>query len=283
MEKPSYESPLEQGIECIKKVTVGNMAAEEYFSKRIDARGHYSLPWPEITWVRHNDMDLYRRFLLKLKLHHRRIVLLREEILGFTQTELYDFYGIHKDLTGKFLGRQKKRREVRVSPLMIRNITPIIKTDIDDRVISFFAILMRVPPSWILFDEPELEWTTVHFEKTGHHVVTEYELLTIIKGIESVSYHDVIPMILNIRGSKLRLRLEVKYGSFLLEYADAGLQLGAFETLVNLLEPMVKKTGIIRTVIPNHLNLAIIGGDPAHITPPEYRADLDFVKSLRVE
>lgn len=266
--------PLTAGIKYITVIAnglKGSKVIKDYFAARIDSRGHYTLPWPELSWVLQNNFDLFVRFLLKLNLYQRRLVLLREEIIGFTQTELYDLYGIHKDLISIFLGRKKltgKNRKKTKPPIIRGVMLSSNEYDIDEGVISFLAMLMRVPPSWIMMEEPGDEWITTHYSKTTHLVIEGNGVGTLLQDNKS---HDVIPIILNVRGTELHLRLERIGKSFILEYVNTGIQLGAFEELVTLTKGMNVKIGIVSTVIRSQKNLLIISGDLNELNLPEFK------------
>lgn len=292
MRRPEYLDPLTEGIECLKQVANGEMNAEDYFSKRKDSRGRYTMPWPELIWVRKNDVSLYIKFLMKLTFQQRRLVLLREEIIGFTQTELYELYLIHKDMVSRFLGRYKtnkrtdKKGRKRTRPPKIRSIIPTDEEfEIDVRLISFFSVLMRVPPDWIMFENPAGNWTSDHYRISNSMVMDEQTFLSCLRQERDAKYHDVVPVILDFKGYELHIRLEFAESSFLLEYVNAGLHLGAFNMLIDLIKPMVNKIGFVRTVVPFQLNLAIINGNSAKIMPPEFTeiTESDLLKSIRVE
>ncbi|MDU0205819.1 hypothetical protein RQP52_32555 [Paenibacillus sp. PFR10] len=278
--KPSSD-PLKAGIWYIKQVVGGNSSiVEEYFNrKKNSSEDRYVYHWPELVWVRRNDINLYHSFLLKLSLEQRRFILLREEIIGFTLSDLYDCFGIPKDRIAKFLGRyraQYRRKSNKKSPKNRDIVPPQDAFTVDDWMVSFLAMLARVPPSWLVVEEPKSEWTTAHFQKNHHLVVGDIEFVTLLQTKAPV--HDVIPVVLKFRDTELLFRLEQKGATFLLEYADTGLQLGAFEALIKLIRSMIVKIGLVRTIIPNQMNLAIIGGEPDLITPPEF-IEVDLFKS----
>lgn len=276
MAKPkATASVIKKHIEYIKMIAEGNLKAEEYFSEKRDDAGRYIYQWPELTDIIENNFDVFLMFLGKLTLIQRRIVFLRDEIINFSQTKLSENYGIHKDLLRKFIGiniNQYKKKGRKETQPIIRKIAPLIEdTRIDKRIIAHLAILMRVPPCWITNEELIIRWTTKHYKKVYHEIVDEKGLLMLLESVNTIKYHDVLPVILNFRGCELILRLELKKNAFLLEYVNEGLELGAFEELVVLLGTLVVKTGVVHTVIPTHYNLAIIGGNHKLITPPTFR------------
>lgn len=267
-----YSNITDEYVDYIRKVVTGKMTVEKYFRKKRDGAGRYSIPWPELDWVRRYDMDLYCEFLLKLDLYHRRIVLSRYEILGYTVSELSDYFHIHRDQMRKFIGifvAPNEKKEKRKA--LIRNVIPVPgEFEIDARIIALLAVMMRVPVSWLEQENPRLEWTISHYTVTEYQTVNKDELLNKLQNIDSCVYHDVLPIILIFDGVELYLRLESNNGDFILEYVDECQRFGVFLELIVFLGDIVKKTGYVNTVISTHLNLAIIGGEQLEIIPPEF-------------
>lgn len=76
---------------CKKKMNefiIGESTEEDYIRVHEDSAGRNTLAWPELLDVR-KDMNIYREFLLKLSLENRRLVLLNEEVISFSQRELF--------------------------------------------------------------------------------------------------------------------------------------------------------------------------------------------------
>ncbi|WP_340012231.1 hypothetical protein MHI32_09575 [Paenibacillus sp. FSL H7-0690] len=275
MDKPKnagHRNNAEEYVGYIREVITGKMTVEVYFNKKRDGAGRYSKPWPELDWVRRYEMDLYCKFLLKLDLNHRRIVLSRYEILGYTVRELSNYFRIHRDQMRKFIGifvANEKKKEKREA--LIRDVIPVPgEFEIDARIIALLAVMMRVPVSWLEQENPSQEWTISHYTVTEYQIVNKDELLNKLQNINSCVYHDVLPIILIFDGVELHLRLESKNGDFILEYVDECQRFGVFRELIKFLGDRVKKTGYVKTVILTHLNLAIIGGNQLKIMPPEF-------------
>lgn len=275
MDKPTnadYSINAIEYMDYIREVITGEMTVEVYFKKKRDEAGRYSIPWPELDWVRRYDMDLYCEFLLKLDLNHRRIVLSRYEILGYTVRELSNYFRIHRDQMRKFIGifvatnKKKKKREA-----LVRDVIPVSgEFEIDARIIALLAVIMRVPVSWLEQENPSQEWTISHYTATEYQIVNKDELLNKLQNINSCVYHDVLPIILIFDGVELHLRLESKNGDFILEYVDECQRFGVFLELIEFLGDIVKKTGCVNTIISTHLNLAVVGGDRLSLIPPEF-------------
>lgn len=280
-------NPLERGIYCIREIAEGRMEAEEYFRYKLDARGRLMLPWLELIWVRKNNIALYRRFLLQLSLFDRRTVLLQEEILGYTQTELYNLFGIHKDLISKLMGRfkKKKRNSGRIRQPEIRSVSKIHINDIDEGILSFMSILMRVPLSWIIDERPEMEWTNDQWANTSCSELDLTGLISLLESSRVKQHHNVIPVLLTHGHTIMHLRVEIDKGSFLIEYSSKGLEIGSFHLLISdclNMFPNKMEIGIIPTVIPRQYNLALHVGDSKHLLPPEYSSGIDLLKSKRI-
>lgn len=276
MDKPKnadHGNNAEEFVGYIRNVISGDMTVEVYFEKKRDVAGRYIIPWPELDWVRRHEMDLYRKFLLKLDLKHRRIVLSRYEILGYTVRELSNYFHIHRDQMRKFIGifvANDEKKEKRAA--LVRDVIPVPGDfEIDARIIALLAIMMRVPVSWLEQENLSQVWTISHYTVTKYQTVNKDELLNKLQNIDSCVYHDVLPIVLVFDGVELHLRLESNNGDFVLEYVDECHRVGVFLELIEFLGDVVKKTGYVKTVISKHSNLTIIGGNKLKLIPPEFR------------
>jgi hypothetical protein len=244
---------------------------EEHYIKSEEDSSHSRriLPCPEITWLMGNPIRFSEFILHFKKLVNRRFILTRKEIIGFTINELYLLYGINKDMILKFIGSAP----IIESTYLIRDnmIREVLKRpfEFEENFISFMLILARVPFYWLDVKVPEKKWKTNHFHYLYNITIDEDELVTIISNIKP-KVHDVRPIILQLRNNSLiYLRIELQFGSFLVECFNQDCPLSLCNTLYGLLKPYSQFVGRIQTVVPNQENFVIVGKEwPSKYLPP---------------
>ncbi|OIJ12729.1 hypothetical protein BKP35_09095 [Anaerobacillus arseniciselenatis] len=242
----------------LKKYLKGEINEEKYINTRKDANGRVSLQWPELTFLR-SDMELYAKYLLSLSLKGRRLVLLEDETTGFSRQQLYDLYGISSDTVSRYLRRSQqnedKKRKKR-SP-EIRDMTEYQK--VSKEVVAFFAILARVPFSWLNEEKPDLEWSIYHFNFLQTPRMSLFDLKNFLENHSEKLHHDVIGIIVN-GGIKhpLYLRLEWFRGGFIIEVFNPICRPSEIIPLVLLLQQFNYDIGYMDTVIDSQKNYAFI-------------------------
>lgn len=242
----------------LKNYLKGEITEEKYINKRRDANGRISLQWPELIFLR-SDMDYYAEYLLKLSLKGRRLVLLEDEAIGFSKQQLYELYGISSDTVSRYLRRypnnENKKRKKR-SP-KIRDITEYQK--VSKEIVAFFAILARIPFSWLDQEKPDLEWSVYHF----NFLQTERMSLSGLKKHLELQpkelHHDVMGIIVDCDiPYPLYLRLEWFRGGFIIEVFNPTCRPSEIIPLVLLLQQFNCEIGYMDTVIDSQKNYAFI-------------------------
>ncbi|GAE35703.1 hypothetical protein [Halalkalibacter akibai] len=242
----------------LKDFLKGEISEEEYINTRKDASGRLRYPWPELIFLK-SDMTLYGEYLLKFSLVGRRTVLLVEESIGFKKTELYDFYSIPSDTIGRYLRRAYDTKKSKHPP-RIRNMTTLPPT-VSREVIAFFALLARVPISWLIHEKPDLEWSVDYFDYLPHtKKLSLSEFKSYLKNFPVNIQHDVSGIIINV-GVKfpLYIRLESIYGGFIIEVFNPNFGLNDIFILRELLKDFYYiEEGYMGTVIESHKNYTFI-------------------------
>ncbi|WP_078554272.1 hypothetical protein [Bacillus alkalicellulosilyticus] len=242
----------------LKEFLKGVISEEEYINKRKDDIGRVRYPWPELFFLK-SDMKIYAEYLLKISLFGRRLLLLQEESIGFKKTELYDLYNISSDTIRRYLGKLKNNKRKEASPI-IRNMT-VKRPKVSKEVIAFFALLSRVPVSWLVDDEPEMEWRVDYFEYLPHaKTISLSQFKRILESSSLEILHDVTGVIIN-EGVKfpLYIRLESVCSGFIIEVFNLNFGLNDIVALRDLLKGFdYVEEGYMDTVIETHKNYVFI-------------------------
>lgn len=244
----------------LKEFLKGEISEEKYIDTRKDVIDRIKFPWPELFFLK-TDMELYREYLLKFSLRGRRTILLEEEAIGIHKSNFYKFYGISSNTIRKYVGKiQTKEKEKR--PPLIRDMK-VKHPNEQKEVIAFFALISRVPISWLMDEKPELEWSIDYFNYLPHtKVIGISEFLEeIMLEKEAIRIkHDVYGCIIN-EGVKfpLYLRVESIYDGFIIEVLNPNFGLNDIFVLRNILKNFdYVEEGYMETVIESHKNYAFI-------------------------
>jgi len=252
-----------------------NKDVDNYLKSKLGPSGKYNIKWWDLVWLRSNPR-LFGRYLLTFPVEKRRIPLLREEVIGFSQTQLYDLYGIHKELSGVLKGVRVRKESKEKRPPIIRNILGG-SFGLDRRFLAFISILARVPIRWLEEEKPPMIWEVYHFNYLDDIRVDLEEFLQLLKEVESkpLDYHDVRPLILMLEGKEeLHLRMEVLGCSFFIELFDVDNPLKKVKAIKQIVGPFAEKQGVVTTVIPSQINYALVGKGYKKV-PPEFKP-MDF-------
>ncbi|WP_113970947.1 hypothetical protein [Rossellomorea aquimaris] len=240
----------------LKDFLGGMVDEEDYIKTRKDSLGRVILQWPELIFLK-MDMGYYADYLLKFSLYSRRMILMEDEIIGFSQQQLYSFYGISHDTIRRYLGKTKEKVRKKHKP-KIRDITR--HSNVAKEVVSFLAILSRVPFSWVEEESPEQLWTIQHFsylddsKKSLAWLKNELEDLPLAKSI-----HDVRGIIINQGvANSLYLRIEWVKGGLIIEVFNPNCTIGEIVPLIKLLQKYNYAFGYMDTVITTQKNFTFI-------------------------
>ncbi|WP_273853114.1 hypothetical protein [Guptibacillus spartinae] len=242
---------------------------EEYINIHNDSGKRNTLAWPELIKLR-EDMDLYRKYLLKFSLLKRRLVLMNEEIIGFSQQALYEKYGISFNPIARFIGKKRSGPRAKAKP-KIRNIETNV--DFNKEFIAFIALLSRVPIDWLEEEIPSEKWCENYFRYLPGSRMKENEFLEILASCSSQKSHDVRGIILETEDSEdIFIRLESMNGGFIIELFNKDSPYKDILYLLDLVKEFDIKTGSMQTVIPTQVNFTIISqNSPLKIiNPPEF-------------
>jgi hypothetical protein len=238
----------------LTKFLKGEISEEEYIDTRKDEIGRVREPWPELLFLK-SDMKVFAEYLLELSLMGRRLVLLEEESIGFIKTDLYNLYGIPSNTVGKYLrGTDRKK-----NPPKIRDMT-VRPPKVSKEVIAFFAILSRVPISWLEDEKPELVWKANHFNYLPDAKMSLSTFNVLLEKYSLDVQHDVMGIIIN-EGVRfpLYLRLERFHCGFIIEVFNPNFGLNDLFIIRDLLKKFhYIEEGYMDTVIESQKNYTFI-------------------------
>lgn len=240
----------------LKDYLGGLVDEEEYIRTRKDSLGRVILQWPELIFLK-MDMGFYSDYLLRFSLYSRRLILMEDEIIGFSQQQLYSLYGISHDTIRRYLGKHKEKVRKKHKP-KIRDITRHSK--VSKEVVAFLAILSRVPFSWLEEEFPELSWTVQHFSYLYDSKKSLVWLKSELEGFSlAESTHDVRGIIINQDvPNPLFLRIERIKGGLIIEVFNPNCTMSEIVPLIELFQKYHFTFGYMDTVIKTQKNFTFI-------------------------
>ncbi|MEB1807929.1 MAG: hypothetical protein LPK26_11685 [Bacillaceae bacterium] len=232
----------------------GELNEDDYIKSHEDSAQKNTLSWPELYLLK-RDMELFRIYLLKFSLTKRRLVLMNEEIIGFSQNDLYNNYGVNFEIMRKFIGKKEIIKRPKSKP-KIRNIEA--SGTFHNQFIATISILARVPFEWLVSEKPNGVWENKHFYYLPNPLMDAEEFISFIQSV-SEKIHDVRGIILKLEnGDHIYIRVESIFGGLILEIFNKGSSLNYLVTLFETLKSFDITLGYMETVIPHQVNVAIV-------------------------
>lgn len=247
---------FEDGRNKYRNVLNGKITPEQYITSRRDNASRNTQQCPELYLLRLN-YSLYRKFLLCFPPEQRRLILLKYEVIGFRHSELYNYYGIHSDLIGRFIGNKNTDKHTYKAAVKIRKIKTT--DEYSKEFLAFIAILCRVPTEWLLVDRPKMNWDIGHFYDLheGAFFKTGEDFVDYLFKLDN-SYHDVQGVVVNHADTQFFIRLENWFGSFTIEMFNPLSPAREYLLLKNLLSPFKPTEGFMPTVVDSQLNYVFL-------------------------
>lgn len=232
----------------------GILSEDEYIKKHHDSIDRNTLPWDELYLLQSN-MEDYRNYLLRFSLYNRRLVLLNEEIIRFSQQDLYLKFGVSFDLIRKFIGKKDENPRTKIVKATIREVLPGYGSQIE--LAAYISVLTRVPFEWLKFENPSMSWTTDYFLLLKDPLMNRDEFLNLIKSLPE-DIHDVRGIILEVgNNARLYIRFEWIKGAFIIELFNPNSTYSQFDSLIRILTEYKLDYGLAQTVIPSQRNFVI--------------------------
>ncbi|CAH1208541.1 hypothetical protein PAECIP111892_03129 [Paenibacillus auburnensis] len=195
----------------------------------------------------------------------RRVVIMREEILGFNKYELNTRFRINNDQMTNFTNVDNlQAQEVKASSQYQqlsgeRQIVADINYPIE--FLAFISLLSRLPLQWLLVPEPDLTWNTEHFvylnDVSLHY--SKQEFSAFLNGLDH-NTHDVRAVTLTdlITKTKLYLRVEHLFGTLSIELCNTYASNQEYEMFIGLFQGERYCYGLMPTVIPSQINHTVV-------------------------
>ncbi|MEI2395178.1 hypothetical protein [Paenibacillus phytohabitans] len=227
--------------------------------------GKFTYKWPELLFLR-MDLNEVSAFLLHIKfVAARRVVIMREEILGFTKYELNTRFHINNDQMTNFTNVDNLQAPEVKALIQFQQLSGKrqIVADINYPIefLALISLLSRLPLQWLLAPEPDLTWNTEHFvylnDVSLHYDKQEFS--DFLNGLDHTS-HDVRAVILTdlITKTKLYLRVEHLFGTLSIELCNTYASSQEYKMFIGLFQGEHYCYGLMPTVIPSQINHTVV-------------------------
>lgn len=263
-----------------------NKNLNQFLESKQGIDGKYNNDWPELLFFKANLYDLAKR-LIQLPISIRRLIIMREEILGFSKNQLYNDFGFNNNKMNYFIEPEKNNKmdndkksamksDVKVR---VRRVIPRINFPIE--FLAFISLLSRIPMQWLMLRNPEEKWSTEHFALLNDIVIHTDELRAFVLTLKP-DQHDVRGVILqkNESDKTLYLRVENLYGTLIIELCNTYATTDEYREFINLFKGQSFEIGHMSTVIPSQINHTVIMRHPLSNRLLCYPIEFQLYKSL---
>jgi hypothetical protein len=198
-------SDINTRIKAIREIIQQNILDERttlirsFLGFKLGTNDKFTNLWPELTFLRSNNEEL-SEFLNALPLQVRRLVVMREEICGFSKNTLYKKFAISNDLMTAFtnvksiLNEKTNNLEVNNDPThLFEKILPVTSYPIE--FIAFISLLSRIPLHWLMIERPEKVWSVENFRNVKSMVLEKNQFLLFLIAV-SVDQYNVRAVII---------------------------------------------------------------------------------------
>ncbi|MED4582493.1 hypothetical protein P9578_06805 [Brevibacillus choshinensis] len=219
--------PYEAALEMLR----GQMSQDAFMIQFVDENS-----WPENPLLMYYRKT-YKLMVKSLSLKNRRKYFFKASHL--TYQCIREMYGYGNARIQKYLNMEQDKT--------------------DTQFIAELAIIHRIPPLWLEYEEVNDEWETYHFHSIGNSPKTIEDLLSILTSL-TMDDSWVRGFILSTTNSRnlLHLRLESQNGNLLIEINNRKARPADIAWLLSNLKDYKLEIGKIITVIPSHDILAIV-------------------------
>ncbi|RUT40371.1 hypothetical protein EJP82_25135 [Paenibacillus anaericanus] len=240
------------------------LTSEDLLRYKRGLHGKFTYEWPELLFLR-SQVEELSLFLLALDVKTRRIVIMREEMIGFSQNSLRTLYGFNNDKMRYFtrvdsIGKNEQKMNNQKGYVsrneLVRKIFPDINIPIE--FFAFIALLARVPLQWLTRDKPDLSWSVEHFGLLETDEISGKDLIPFINSLKP-DVHDIRAVVINEHElERLYLRVEILFGTVIVELSNTYATTTACRRFRALFYGKEILHGYKRTVIPSQINQTII-------------------------
>lgn len=266
-------------LERIRRFSTGlsEQTIKDFLGYKIDVRDRFTNDWEELFFLR---MDLIEvaEFLLSIEdINARRLVIMREELTGFSKNSLFNRFRINNNLMTKFTHFYNRRtKEITESTHRHESFGGreiISDPNYPSEFLAFIALLSRLPLQWLMLPIPEKVWSIEHFGLLNDIslFISKPEWITFLNGLSHDS-HDVRAVILTdkLTDCKLYLRVEILMGTTIIELCNIYASSKEYELFMSLFDGESYIYGFMPTVIPSQINHTVIISHPRSKRPVCY-------------
>jgi hypothetical protein len=247
---------------------------KDFLEYKRDTNARFTYDWPELFFLR-MDLNELALFLLKIEdINARRLVIMREELTGFSKNSLFTDFRINNNQLTNFTDIENRHYNgiTESTPLHEsfggRRIIPI--PNYPGEFLAFIALISRLPLQWLLSSFPEEVWSIEHFGFLDDVSLFygKSEWVKFLKGLCHDS-HDVRAVILidKLTNCKLYLRVEILMGTVIIELCNITVSSKEYKLFLKLFHGESYIYGYMPTVIPSQINHTVIIRHPHSMRP----------------
>lgn len=247
---------------------------KDFLEYKRDPKDRFTYDWPELFFLR-MDLNELAVFLLKIEdINARRLVIMREELTGFSKNSLFNDFRINNNQLTNFTNfENRKHKDITESTPLDesfggRRIIPV--PNYPGEFLAFIALISRLPLQWLLLSFPEKVWSVEHFgffnDASQFYGKSEWE--EYLRALCHDS-HDVRAVILIDKQTnlKLYLRVEILMGTVIIELCNITASSKEYELFMKLFHGVSYIYGYMPTVIPSQINHTVIIRHPHSMRP----------------
>ncbi|MCU6796816.1 hypothetical protein OB236_32295 [Paenibacillus sp. WQ 127069] len=214
-----------------EEVNTRIQAEEAYINKHKKDGQDY---WHEIPQLKQNMLD-YSKHIFSISLKLRKLTLFNQSATNMTWEEILGCVNENPNKLSWFIHHRSKRDEYNL------------------KLVSFMALLARVPLRLLLYQDVRSEWSISHFEHLTNIYMKETDFINLLENSLSHKEHQVKGVILESSRFTFFLRIEFNSGGFIVEMLEFNWSM--FYDLQRILKPFNFHMGFIPTVT-QHVNIA---------------------------
>lgn len=201
------------------------------------------------------DYRIYSIYISLLSVKNRRRLLLDYYSTRFTRKDL-EASGISSKRVGKFARMDNKNDD-----------------EVACKFLCLLSLLCRVPLHWLTEEYVYDDWDNELLYQMPKWTVSQFH--TYLAAINE-NTREIKGFRLDIDGQIFRLRVEVIFGAYVIEFIHNIIEPFEASLLSKLFKDLIFSSGFMHTVIPNRLHRALFSSYKAscHINPPiEFYSD----------
>lgn len=228
-DSPSYW--LKRSVVAASEFVNGKMSEEEYIQRFVKDNGGGVNP----LLLKYYPKTLFL-LITKLSLKSRRYFLF--SVSGLSIPQLASNYGYGRNRIQKYLNVEQEKN--------------------DAEFLARLAIIHRIPPDWLEFEEPSGDWATYHFHSVDKKPRFIDELIDVIEKRVNQAPRINGYVVRTPSNSLLYVRIEKQYGNAMVEVFNQNVIPSDLVWFITHLKKYNCEYGKIASMIPSYINFCII-------------------------